>query len=345
MQHRIYLLTIAALFFSSIVVAKDDVTVSPWTWNGSVKVEDIYNFNGGSRRGSVFDGAAKGVYDTEAAKLWSGGQFTLGFLGFAQTHNQTLYTGAIQSPSNLSANNNEVRPYVSYQHKFSNITTARAGIIDLNDYFNVTEAAAGLLNASFGISPGLTVNNPTATYPYPGCGAMVELDGDKIGAQVGLFQGNPQHLYTVSHNGYMLIGEINAHIMPLLTLKGGAWRYTQSNKSIGQPLSGMYIIAEALWDSTNAAEQKGMFLQFSSSQKSVSIVPNSFGVGFIVGQLSAGMTQVYVKGAAHEKIYEITYAIPIVDKLTLNPDLQYVVKPGGVYSNAIVGILRLTYAF
>jgi hypothetical protein len=111
--------------------ARSDQCAKSLRWNGFVKVEDIYNFSGGIKKGSVFDGAGeiKGVYNTEIAKLWEGGQFTFGLLGFFQSHNQTFYTGAIQSPSNLSANNNEVKPYLSYQQKFNHMTTARAGIL------------------------------------------------------------------------------------------------------------------------------------------------------------------------------------------------------------------------
>jgi len=357
---RVYLcilITIIALEVHS------EQNVKPLSWNGFVTVEDIYNARGGIKRGSVQDAAVqvRGVYDTEIAKLWSGGQFTFGFFGFSQSHNQSLYTGAIQEPSNLSADNNKIiRPYLSYQQKFNNITTARAGIIDLNDYFNVTDTASKLLNDSFAISPTLIENSPIATDPYPGYGTIVEIQGEHLGGQLGLFQGNPQHLDTVFHNGSMLIGEINAHFTPSsqkntpeFILKVGGWRYHQSNAEIGNTNNGVYITTESIWQ--NCDDQKrGIFLQLSANPQNINAVPYSLGGGYTANAIfasrpkdvfSLGFSRIWINGSPRETIFEINYAIQIIDNLSLTPDLQYVVKPSGVYRNAFVGIIRLSYVF
>ncbi len=357
--YRVFLLFLTFIFYSMTVSADSDHPDKSLIWSGYAKIEDVYNVRGGIKQGSVLNGvgAIKSTLNTEAAQLWSGGQFTLGILGIVSTHNQSFYTGAIQTVSNLSAQSLLRLSDFAYEQTVTETTKIRLGVMDINNYFNVTEAASGLLNSAFGVCPILSANMPVATYPYSGYGAIIDVTTNPLEMQLGIFQGNPQHLHTVFYNGYTLIGEIVGHLDPNqksgsdIILKGGAWHYAQSNPTIGHNTDGLYVIAERIWKNTEN-QQRGVFLQLGSAPKKTNTVPYYFGGGFNTTALfperasdvlSLGFTQVRVRGASAETIFEITYAIQLANKFSLIPDLQYVLNPAGIYRNAIVGMLRLSF--
>ena len=338
MRLRIFTLSVLVSFSAPIFA-------NPLSWTGYVKGEELYNSRGGLKTGSIFNGVGqlKAIYDCDAAKTWQGGQFTIGALGIAETHNPSKYSAELQSASNLSANSELRLSNLSFEQKFNPQLTGRVGIMDLNDYFNVTEQAVGLLNASFGISPSLTANTQTNTYPYPGFGAMLDRTSDIVGTRIGLFQGNPKRQTTVFNKGSMILAEVYKSIN-IFTFKGGIWHYQQSDSKIGASNSGVYVIAQTEWKNANG-KPRGAFLQFGSAPKTSNTVLHTVGVGFVADALSLGLTQVFINDVGYETIYEATYAFEITKQLTLNPDIQYIVHPAGKYRNAVVGIIRLSFTF
>lgn len=75
------------------------------------------------------------------------------------------------------------------------------------------------------------------------------------------------------------------------------------------------------------------------------------GAAFAYGQVSSGYrslaAQQDIPGASFEAVSELTYSIQVTPAVTLQPDLQYVLHPGGTqqYGNALVAGFRATVAF
>jgi len=75
------------------------------------------------------------------------------------------------------------------------------------------------------------------------------------------------------------------------------------------------------------------------------------GLAFAYGQVSSGYrslaAQEGLPGASFEAVSELTYSIQMTPAVTLQPDLQYVLHPGGTqqYGNALVAGFRATVTF
>jgi porin len=75
------------------------------------------------------------------------------------------------------------------------------------------------------------------------------------------------------------------------------------------------------------------------------------GLAFAYGQVSPGYRtlagQQEIPGASFEAVTELTYSIQLTPAITLQPDLQYVLHPGGTqqYGNALVAGFRATVTF
>lgn len=332
--------------------AKTEEYNSPLSFAGYIILEDVSNMHGGAQRGSVTNLATHmtATYHSNARPVWPNGLVTIGFMGITTSHKKNNFTGAMQTVSNIQASP-ELRLYnLMYEQKFGHTNTVRAGIMDLNDYFNVTVESAQLLNASFAIFPTLTADAAVATYPFSGFGIMTALEVGSLETQIGLFQGNPKQLDTLFHEGYMIIGEISRSI-DFLMLQIGAWHYQQSNPAIGTTTSGIYGCSEAHWDGRHG-QHYGAFLQLGVTLRKQTIIPYYVGTGFRIkglfpnrseDNLTFGLARAWITAKPSETAYEMVYTIQITKQLSILPDLQYVTHPSGIFPNAWVGIVRLQF--
>jgi porin len=346
------------LLFSNCLTANDISKNSPLSWKGYALVEDVSNLHGGRRTGSILTAAGdlEAIYDTGIANWWDGGKFLIGVLGIAQTHNQTLYTGAIQTPSSYSAVPLVRISYLAYEQNIKDVFTARAGIMDIDDYFNITEVAINICNTAFYNTIALSANAQLPTYPFPGFGAMVDIGNKTLDFKLGLFQGNPQHQSSVFHRGYLLIGELdttydtqNKYSLEYI-FKLGLWKYHQPIDWVGYSDRGIYGIAEATWKSKD--HNMSAAIQFGADPKLVNSVPDSVAGCFIItnliptrnnDSLNLALGRAWIQDVHNETFFEAGYTIVLTDKWSFTPDLQYFIKPGGIYDNAWVFIARLLY--
>lgn len=333
---------------------------SPFSWNANFSAEEMSNLRGGLRRGSMADGLAHltGTYDTEKAQWWPGGQLTLGLLGIYSSRRTDL-TGGSQSASDIQASSRIRFHELVYAQKWNETLTSRLGLMDLNDYFNVTRSAFSLMHSFFGTFPTLTVNTLAATYPLSGVGAIGSFNDETHEAQIGIFQGDPYHTRTVFHRGHMLMGEVGRHLWfehsnsPVLTVKIGAWRYRQANPILGNTTNGIYGISEARWGSEEDRNFSA-FLQLGTNTRKRDTVRHYAGAGLRSqglfesrprDVLSLGIARAWILANPSEVVHEIMYSFQLTPELSLRPDLQYIRKPSGTRPNAVVGILRLHAEF
>ncbi|MHB1202288.1 MAG: carbohydrate porin [Acidithiobacillus sp.] len=357
------------------------------SWAGHLDSELFSNYSGGIRRGSEANmvGQLGLDYDTRKAGLWEGGQLTFSIMGIYSGGIQPDYSGDIQTASNIWAPP-AVRIYdAAYRQKFTHWLNARIGITDINYYFDVTGNALQLVNSSFGITPTLTANVAgTATFPYPGLGAMISAHDAVWSSKVGIFQGDHQHRLSAFDRGYMALWEGGIHWdakgdddpdndaddYGKYVLKIGAWRYKQPHPDLpglSPSTAGVYAVAEGNWELPGNRDL-GAFVQMGGAPQDFNPVPWYLGVGLRLGHpfparrndsLSIGMARAWLRSgpvanslevapaAIHsaETAYEITYAAQLSEHVTLQPDLQYIHRPSGYYPDAIVGILRLHIEF
>src|SRR3990167_4271877 len=319
-------------------------------WGARLDIENIFNAHGGLVRNAVTDviGNIGLTYNTEEAGLWQGGLFTAGITGVASGYEPKL-AGELQTVSDLWALSTVRFSELSYKQQFNPLFLVRAGIMDFNYYFDLTVVGAELMNSSFGLTPTLYVDALVPTYHYSGWGAMSEI-GSILKGRVGIFQGNPKELNTVFSQGYFAIGELEDTLTlnkQSLLLKAGAWRYRRPSLSWYNTY-GFYGMAEDTW--YMGKRQCSLFLQAGDNLQDANVVPYYVGGGVRVKPLfnrrpddvfSLGVASVGVQSARQETAYEVTYVIRLTKQVSLQPDLQYVVNPGGTNPNALMGIVRV----
>lgn len=330
---------------------------SPLFWRGNLYFEDISNLHGGLKRDSVVDaeGDIAVDYNTETANLWCGGLFTLGGFGAYSSNDPEKFTGSVQEVSSIQVSSVARLSYLMYEQKWAEEWVARLGLMDMENYFNLTTEAYQLLNDSFSDLPTLSMNANVASYPYSGLGVMGSYHSDLVNVMAGLFQGDPQHTSTVFHEGYMAIIEVAKPYQFKtseefkMTLKGGIWHYQQPNPAVGHTTNGLYAISEFHWNEACGREW-GAFLQFGASPQKINTVPYYAGLGirsqgFFSSRKKDGFTfgiaRAWLQNVKPETVYEFVYLIQIMENVAIFPDIQYIVHPSGVHPNAFAGLVRL----
>ena len=328
-------------------------------WAAHIDTESVSNLAGGIALGTVaiLVGHAGFSYHTARAGLWAGGKFTLNVLGI-ESGDPEDRVGDVQGVSNLYAHS-QFRLYRLAFRQNLGPATLRLGLMSANDYFDVTGQAAQLINSSFGITPTLSGNIPgMATYPYSGLGVMTAIHAGAWEAKAGWYQGDPLHPFSDPFGqGDTALVEIdyrNTVQEQTCALKLGAWRYQQRGlytAVLGPRTSGLYAVAEYA-EPLSRGRKLGLFLQAGSTPQSVNLIPYYLGAGFRVKGLlpgreadvfSMGMARAWLRSARYpaETAYEITYAVQVAPHIFMQPDLQWVIHPGGRYPNALVTGLSL----
>jgi porin len=331
----------------------------PIKWEGYLQGEDITNGIGGIKRGSVVNGNGliAGVYDLRNFRSNYRGKVKLGVLGATHTRNQNEYTGAIQSPSYYTSQREVRLSNLSYQYDYKNSLTTIIGIMDMSDYFNITEASQNLMNTAFTNTMAFAANTQMASYPYPGFGAAAVYRKNCNEAMIGLYQGAPQHQWSVFHEGYMVVGEVGHTFFPRyyflrdFSLNLGGWTYQQSNRDIGYNSRGLYVTVQAdiQLDPEIGFE---VFGQFGYSDEKPKYIPYSATAGLrkpniffdnCRDSLSFGYAEIWIEDLPSEIAWELAYAVKICPKLLMTPDMQIIQRPSGVHNLAWVFSLRLAY--
>jgi porin len=298
------------------------------------------------------------------------------FVG-AQFTGATLFSerlvGDAQAVSNLDAPAGLRLSNAWVAQEFHGRGGIKAGVIDLNTEFDVQATGALFLNSSFGIGPDFSQSggNGPSIFPTTGLGMVGWwMPGGHWQIKAGLFEGvpgDPAHPGRTSFSfqddeGALLVAEARNQLTPNFSVGLGAWRYTASFDPI-DPLrgrlsgnSGFYAIADGLLYADPAGENTGLsgWLRLGLADARINPIANSIGGGFVytgpfgrmADQLGIGFSRVQFGQAARlatgsgfaETTFEASYSFNINSRLSLQPDLQYVVSPSGdpTLGNALV---------
>jgi porin len=257
----------------------------------------------------------------------------------------------------------------------------KIGKVDANTEFSVIDNGLTFLNSSAEISPTVPVM-PTTPDPMPsinlffspadwwfaGVGAYYANQSDRFGDIVGDSASAQRSRY-----GAFLIGETglrwnNAPFFHLAgNLKVGGWGHTGTferfDGSEQAGTGGGYAIFDQTLYQPPGESQNGrglrMFLEYGGTQSDIFPIDEHAGAGCTyTGPIASraqdvlGITAQYAQiSHAANLIYpyeleiEGFYQFALTPWMQVQPDMQYIIHPGGRYSDALVATLRCTIQF
>jgi porin len=360
----------------------DDDRAAAWQLNATYKGDFVSNFRGGIATGSTYLGLADLFlhFNTEKAGHWKGGDFLVRGANSHGGEPSANLIGDFQVVSNIEAGNHTFLYELWFKQTISNTTTT-IGLQDLNAEFANSEVSSLFLNSSFGIHSVIADNISAPIFPITKPGITFSWDvSKKMILKMAVYKGCPidfdSNPYNLKWNldyekGLLWITEsqfswTGTHEKNNV-LKAGVFFHqhcpesNEANSETGNKLTndyGFYLVGDHQVFSTGD-ERRGLKIFY---QIGVSPLNNNFGymgAGCAYsGLLSPNGTDVlglaFADGMLNddygrdETTFELTYKVQVTSQIYLQPDLQYVVHPGGNESqlkNATVGLLRLGMEF
>lgn len=331
------------------------------SWGVHLDSDMVSNRHGGLRTGTAKNTVlhAGVALDTQKMGGWPGGRFRIDVTHIQGDRPSANLVGDAQGVSNLSAVSANRLYSAWYEQRVGQHATYRLGLIDLNAYFDVTEAAGSLINSSFGITPTIASNVTSSIYPKPGYGLMAESHSPDWQFRAGVFQGDPQHRASVLDRGQMVIGEaVRSRSGRYGGLyKFGAWQYENPKAAVSGTQSrawGLYGVVVQPISRHAPYRDRRLFLQWGANPGGTDPVPYylGFGADFFKpfagrpdDRVSLGVARAWLRGLKAETTFEASYVYQVNRWLWMQPDVQYVRNPGGTAPDALVMILRAHISF
>lgn len=264
--------------------------------------------------------------------------------------------------------------------------SARAGLYDLNSEFYVTEASGLLIAPPFGIGSEFAATGPNGPSIFPSTALALRLRAEVaegVYAQVAVLNanastlGDPHGLDMGLDRGALAIAEVGGG--EGTRLAAGYWRYTEKQDDIrdltltGDPAhrtaQGAYVLAEHDWTGDGPGARVRSFLRVGVSDGDTSPFDGGWQAGVLVERVfasrpesafSIGLQQGFISDkhranaanagqdlARAESSLEITYTDRLTKHLTIQPDLQFIRRPGGdrAAKDAVVAGMRFTIEY
>lgn len=347
--------------------------------------EYFYNFLGGIRSGSRGAATVdlNLTIDTEKAMEWQGGTFYIDLEDHAGQNPSRVLTGDLQffDPYNFTPFFEIFELW--YQQTLCNERWRfKWGKVDANTEFSVIENGLPFLNSTAQITPTI-LSFPTTPDPTLGINVFYKpskffyasfgiFDANRKD-RFGIFYGHPEN-YMLTRSGILLIGEAaaiweNAFFKKEGNFKLGVWRHTGTFRGLGgnfqKGAAGYYIILnQTLWEPHKKSQNKlkegvRTFLAYGNTNSNIGLINASWSggvtwTGFLETRqediLGFSANYVHIRPAAqlrysYELALEWLYRIQLFPWMMIGQDLQYIIHPGGTYSNALVETLRLNIKF
>jgi len=355
------------------------------TIGATLTLEGFNNFRGGLATAPAVGAATSDfnlAVDTDKLLHWRGGEFYADLEDHAGRNPTTVLVGDLQVFDKQNSSQYLQIFEIWYQQKLlDDKIRIKIGKVDANTEFSVIDNGLPFLNSSAQVSPTIFVF-PTTPDPMPsvnvffapnefwyaGFGAYYANRSDRFGELAD----NPASVQR-TEGGTFLIGEtgLKWHAAPLFAaggnLKAGAWEhsgtFTRLDGSEQQGAYGGYaILDQTLWQPQGEPDNgRGVrtFLEYGGTQEDINAIDRHFGGGVTwTGPIGArpgdiiGVSPQYAHissqaGLAHpyELALETFYQWQLTHWAFIQPDVQYIVHPGGAHPNALVGTLRLQITF
>jgi porin len=358
----------------------DSIKSCAWQLNATYKGDLVSNFHGGISSGTTYLGLADLFlhFDAEKAGLWKGGEFLIHGGNSHGGEPSANLIGDFQVASNIEAGNHTFLYELWFKQTFSQVTVT-AGLQDMNAEFASSDIASLFLNSSFGVHSVISDNITAPIFPLTSPGiTFCWATSERINIKTALYRGSP---IDFEANPYNIKWSLN-HLNSLLwvnelqymwtgsqernnVLKAGVFFHQHSsendvvNSETGNKLThdyGFYLVGDHKVYSTGNHELS-IFYQLGLS-------PRNDNFGYVgAGSTYTGLFSkkgadvlglavadgMLTKERGRDEItFELTYKVQISDQIYLQPEMQYVVHPGGTdlqLKNATVGLVRLGLTF
>ena len=294
------------------------------------------------------------------------------------------FAGTLQGIDNIEVGAQRLRLFeVWIEQSLGERASLRLGLYDLNSEFYANDAAGLLLGPSFGIGPELAATGVNGPAIFPSTALALRLDakfgeegfvrGAILNADARV-PGDPGGADASFDQGVLLIAEGGIEGDRKVSL--GVWLYTQRQDDIravdgaGLPLTrvaqGIYLTFEQPLNDADEPQAVRAFLRAGLSEGKTTPFAGGWQAGFLVSrvfadrpdsQLSFGIGHALLSGGyrrnqrdaglamAHGEVqFELTYSDTLLPGLKIQPDLQWIVHPGGerAIRDALVAGLRIT---
>lgn len=312
---------------------------------GFLQLDGSSVFAGGQPNPLSFDGQylldVSLSFDTQKLVGWPGGTFFLD----AQTHGGpsilTHQMPALQDPDNMDAYTTTSVDRARFQQSlWSRMLQLQVGLMYVDDQFFSSPFPTGRTSSPSTSLP-TPQSAPSSCRRFPRVPSAATCSSTEAGWQ-SRWRG---HRYKIQL---------------------GAWRDTgrfrRFDGSLSRLTSGIYGVASAkLWQ-PEADRDRGLgtFVQFGTGPPSVAAVQRHYGGGLVwTGPLAsrphdeAGFAfsdsvlttqDAFLHGFENE--FEAYYQIAVLSNLTVQPDLEYWLHPGGMGTpNTLLGLTRMVYSF
>lgn len=315
--------------------------------------------------------------DTDGAGWWQGGRFVVD-LQNTRGGDISDVVGDVQGISNIVAPPGTRFAEYYLKQLFGNERFClKIGKQDANADFVVADGGGEFINSSFGIIPTV----PLPTFPAPALGLMGGWQASRaIRVKAGYWDGAPTLGSGVStaivDGSGGTVGAIGMEIRPFGgdilggTFRVGYWRHSEvevtdlSNKDLHSPITGaaegIYFTADqGLWEGDDRL--LSLFAQGGWGEADRSAVSRYFGggltfsgpfkgrpddmVGIGLAYAEIGRSERSHDRHEAETVVELFYRLPVTGWMSLNPDLQWVHRPGGIDGTALVAGLRVATTF
>lgn len=352
----------------------------PADGTSAVSIEHVYtgeefaNLSGGIKKGQKYRGNFDLTVsvDTGKANMWKGGEL---FLYFENAHGEGItnkYVGDLQWLSNIDAREfSQISEYYIGQSFLNDRLRFKIGKQDANADFVVTDAAIEFINSSFGLIP----NVPIPTFPDPSLGVSgcMSFTGN-VSLRAGIFDGEGYggkwgfSSVFDSCSTSCTVGELRFGLgfFGKGSAKIGFWRhggkcYSLRGARMRSSNYGGYLILEERIigsDEEGDASCLSAFLQYGAAPGKFNAVTNYFGIGLHssgffgprpgdtmgIGIARTGISE-DLPEMRDETAFEAYYLASLCGSVAIQPDIQYIINPGGTGKDALVMGVRFYVEF
>ena len=245
----------------------------------------------------------------------------------------------------------------------------KLGLIDLNGDFDEQAAGSLFINASHGIGADFAQSglNGPSIFPTTASAVVVHWTEPGWSARFGMFDGvagNPDHprrtvVRFPGESGLLMVGEVDLAVDDKTQLQLGGWRYTRKFDALeGGRLSGNSG-AYALGQTTlfrRGEQQLDGWLRVGVAKSAINPIGVYWGGGVTYGgddsRLGLAFAHARLGDPAlragegdrrAETNIELTWAVRLNDRLTVQPDVQYIFNPGWAAGRADALVVGLRF--
>lgn len=325
-------------------------------------------------------------FDMASLVGWNGAQFFFYGLG-NHGDSPTEFSGDMQGPSNIETGMEYFKLYEAWfqQNLFDDKLSLLFGLHDLNSEFYASDPAGLFLNSSQGIGTEMaqTGANGPSIFPVAGLAARIMIQPVENvyinAAAYDAVSGDPDAPETTYvdfafDEGFLAVAELGYYIEGDIKVAAGYWQYTDAVPHItdtttaGDPIdvtgAGYYLLADkTLMDTISLFLRVGMAAADAyevdmNIAYGITAVPtflgredDLIGLGVTTVRLSSVFTDA---GAAanidyekSETAVELTYLAQITPWFSIQPDLHYIINPGGdpTLDDAVMLLVRASLLF